>query len=157
MSARSWKASHWVGLGLAAVVVAAPAPSTAQSPCTPTRPDALGPFHTPNAPERSTTGRGFTISGTVRSTSGCTPLSGARIEWWSANGRGDYDDEHRAIQASAADGRFRYETDFPGRYPGRPPHVHVRVSASGHRPLVTQVYPRPGQMAAQVDFVLIPD
>jgi len=117
----------------------------------------LGPFYTPNAPERVATGRGLTISGTVRSTSSCTPLPGARLEWWSANGRGDYDDEHRATQIAAADGRFRYDTEFPGRYPGRPVHVHVRVSAPGHRVLVTQIYPRSGQTTADVDFVLVPE
>ena len=145
----------WRALAIAAVLLVAPAMLTAQSSCAPTRPDAPGPFYTPNAPERSVTGRGFAVSGTVRSVSGCTPITGARVEWWSANGRGDYDDEHRAMQATTPDGRFRYETDFPGRYPGRPPHVHVRVSAPGHRALVTQLYPRPGQTTTDVDFVLI--
>ena len=145
---------HARALGIAALLLVLPVASTAQSPCTPTRPDALGPFYTPDAPERPATGRGFAVSGTVRSRSGCTPISGARLEWWSANGKGDYDDEHRATQITSSDGRFRYETDFPGRYPGRPPHVHVRVSAPGHRVLVTQLYPRPGQTTTDVDFVL---
>ena len=52
---------------------------------------------------------------------------------------------------------LRYETDFPGRYPGRPLHLHVRVTAPGHLPLVTQLYPRPGQTALDVDFVLVAD
>jgi hypothetical protein len=30
----------------------------------------------------------------------------------------------------------------------------VRVSAPGHRVLITQVYPRPGQAAIETDFVL---
>jgi hypothetical protein len=48
-------------------------------------------------------------------------------------------------------------TDFPGRYPGRPPHLHVRVTAPGHRTLVTQVYPQKTQTALSVDFVLVPE
>lgn len=142
----------FVALSLAA---RAPASAASEVRCAPTRPDALGPFYAPNAPERARTGRGLAISGAVRSAAGCATIAGARIEWWSANPRGDYDDDHRATQASDAEGRYRYETDAPGRYPGRPLHVHVRVTAPGHRTLVTQVYPRPGETSIEVDFVLV--
>jgi protocatechuate 3,4-dioxygenase beta subunit len=114
----------------------------------------LGPFYTPNAPERGQTGRGLVVSGRVRSAADCAPLPGARIEWWSANAQGDYDDEHRATQVADAQGVYRYETDFPGRYPGRPPHVHVRISTPGHQVLVTQLYPKPGERAITSDFNL---
>jgi protocatechuate 3,4-dioxygenase beta subunit len=128
-----------------------------QPACAPTPPDMLGPFYEPNAPERAVTGRGLTITGRVNTAKGCTPLPEARIEWWSAGPRGDYDAEHRAAQRADGAGRYRYETDFPGRYPGRPVHVHVRVTALGHRPLVTQLYPRPGQARMDMDFVLVAD
>jgi protocatechuate 3,4-dioxygenase beta subunit len=114
-----------------------------------------GPFYKANAPERASTGRGLVISGTVRSASGCGPLAGARIEWWAANPSGEYDEAHRATQRADGDGRYRYETDMPGRYPGRPLHVHVRVTAPGHRALITQVYPAQGQTSLAVDLVLI--
>jgi protocatechuate 3,4-dioxygenase beta subunit len=114
----------------------------------------LGPFYTPHAPERGQTGRGLVVSGRVRSAVDCAPLPGARIEWWSANAQGNYDDEHRATQVADAQGGYRYETDFPGRYPGRPPHVHVRISAPGHRVLVTQLYPKLGEQAITSDFNL---
>jgi protocatechuate 3,4-dioxygenase beta subunit len=129
-------------------------PVGAQPRCTPTKPDALGPFYTPNAPERSRTGQGLVVAGTVRSTSNCQPVPGAQLEWWSANPRGDYDDQHRATQRADAEGRYRYETDAPGRYPGRPPHLHLRITAPGHRLLVTQLYPRPDQTSLEVDLVL---
>ena len=129
----------------------------AQPACAPTRPDMLGPFYEPNAPERSATGRGLVITGRVTSTKGCAAMPGAMIEWWSANARGDYDAEHRAAQRADGAGRYRYETDSPGRYPGRPVHLHVRVTAPGHKPLVTQLYPRPGQASMETDFVLIAD
>jgi protocatechuate 3,4-dioxygenase beta subunit len=125
--------------------------------CPPTRPDMLGPFYKPDAPERAATGHGLVVQGTVRSAKGCAPLSGARLEWWSADERGEYHDELRATQRTASDGAFRYETVAPGRYPGRPPHVHVKVSAPGHRTLVTQLYPRDGQPTIGTDFVLLPD
>jgi protocatechuate 3,4-dioxygenase beta subunit len=114
-------------------------------------------MYTANAPERSTTGRGLVVAGRVLSADRCVPLGGAKLEWWSANARGDYDDAHRATQVVDAEGRYRYETDAPGTYPGRPPHVHVRVTAPAHRTLVSQVYPKPGESALGVDFVLVRD
>ena len=132
------------------------APASAQSPaCAPTKPDMLGPFYTPDAPERAVTGHGLVVSGTVRSGRGCGPLSGARLEWWSADARGEYQDALRATQRTGDDGAFRYETVAPGRYPGRPPHLHVKISAPRHRTLVTQLYPRDGQRAIATDFVLV--
>ncbi len=139
-------------VALAVLLVAAPA--WAQRACTPTQADSLGPFYTPDAPERASTGRGLTVSGVVRSATGCAALPGARIEWWSADGKGQYQDALRATQRADGQGRYRYETVAPGRYPGRPPHLHVRVTAPGHRTLVTQLYPRDGQSTLQTDFVL---
>jgi protocatechuate 3,4-dioxygenase beta subunit len=130
--------------------------SAASPACVPTRPDSLGPFYEPNAPERDSTGQGLIISGIVRSARDCHALEGARIEWWSANAHGDYDAAHRATQQASSDGHYHYTTDFPGRYPGRPPHIHVRVTAPGHRALVTQVYPQQAQTSLSVDLVLVP-
>lgn len=156
MRGRSWRAWSAAGAALIALVAVEPrpGPAGAQPTCAPTRPDALGPFYTANAPERATTGRGLVVTGTIRSAAGCGPIPGARLEWWSANPRGQYDDEHRASQRADAEGRYRYETDFPGRYPGRPPHLHVRLTAPGHRTLVTQLYPKAGESAVDLDFVL---
>jgi protocatechuate 3,4-dioxygenase beta subunit len=139
---------------IAALVAILLTTAAAQPTCAPTRPDAEGPFYTPDAPERSVTGRGLVVSGTVRSAAGCGALGGARLEWWSADAGGGYDDAHRATQRADGEGRYLYETDFPGRYPGRPPHLHVRVTAPGHRPLVTQLYPKRGQTAMESHFVL---
>jgi len=125
-----------------------------QPACAPTRPDALGPFYKNDAPARSSTGHGLVVSGRVRSAAACAPLASARLEWWSANTRGEYENDHRATQTVDSDGRFRYETDFPGRYPGRPPHLHARVTAPGHRVLITQLYPKTGDTSLSVDFVL---
>ena len=117
----------------------------------------LGPFYVAGAPERSKTGDGLQVEGAVRSTRDCKALPGAKLEWWSANTRGEYDDAHRATQVSSSDGRFRYVTDMPGKYPGRPVHLHVKVTAPGHKALVTQVYPKPGDRTIAQDFVLQPD
>ncbi len=121
--------------------------------CTPTRPDEEGPFYVPGAPERTHTGTGLVVFGTVRSQD-CRPIPGAVLEWWSANSQGDYDAAHRARMRADSTGRYHYETDFPGRYPGRPPHLHVKVTAPGQRPLITQLYPTPDQTRLPVDLVL---
>ncbi len=144
-------------VALVALLLASLEVAAAQSACAPTQADMLGPFYEPGAPERAATGRGFVVSGLVRSARGCGALPAARLEWWSANPAGEYDREHRATQAADGAGHFRYETSFPGRYPGRPPHLHVRVSATGHRTLVTQLYPERGQTTLQLDFVLTTD
>ncbi len=136
--------SLWAGLALA-------------QPCAPTRSDAEGPFYKPNAPVRTSIGRGLLVRGTVRSARGCGPLAGARLEWWQANASGQYDDAHRAIMQAGEDGTYRFETDFPTAYAGRPPHIHVKVFAPRHRPLTTQLYPRPGQSQLDADFVLVPE
>ena len=129
----------------------------AQGSCTPTPPDSEGPFYTPGAPERVQTGRGLVVLGTVRSVKGCGPIPGARMERWQANPEGSYDDAHRASMQSDAAGRYRFETDVPRRYFGRPPHIHLKVFAPAHRPLTTQLYLRPGQTEATFDLILIPE
>ena len=144
-----------VATSVLALLAPAASTSVAQPRCAPTRPDMLGPFYTPNAPERARTGQGLVVNGRVVSSPACSSLAGARVEWWSANARGDYDDAHRATQIADGEGRYRYETDFPGRYEPRPVHLHVRVSAPGHRTLVTQLYPNAGQTSVATDFVLV--
>lgn len=139
------------------VLAASTAPAAQERGCRPTSPDMLGPFYKPNAPERTRTGTGLVVTGAVRSASGCTALPGARVEWWSADERGEYRDDLRATQHADAAGRFTYETVAPGRYPGRPPHLHVRITAPNHKPLVTQLYPQPNQRSITTDFVLIPN
>lgn len=153
LAASTLSGAAWVVWGL--LLVLSPV-WAANSNCPPTKADSLGPFYVPNAPERESTGQGLVLSGVVRASSDCRPLDHALIEWWAANVHGEYDEAHRAVQRHAADGRYQYQTDFPGHYPGRPPHVHVRVTAPGHRTLVTQVYPKEGQTTLSIDFVLLP-
>lgn len=124
--------------------------------CEPTRHDIEGPFYRPGAPERTSTGQGLTVSGRLLGSPDCRPLSAGRIEWWHANPSGDYDDAHRGSMKVNADGTYRYATDFPGIYPGRPPHIHVKAFAPGHRPLTTQLYLRGGEKSAVFDIVLAP-
>ncbi len=127
-----------------------------RNPCTPTLPDALGPFYEPNAPERAKVGEGYLLKGFVLSSATCAPIAGAQIEFWLAGPDGRYDDEHRAIVYSDKSGAYAFESNFPRSYFSRPPHIHIRVTADCYRPLVTQHYPESGQQQGQFDLVLVP-
>lgn len=124
--------------------------------CEPTGEDSLGPFYRPGAPVRSAVGSGYVLSGTVRSSEDCTEIANARIEAWLAGPSGEYGDEFRATLFSDFLGHYRFESNPPLPYMGRPPHIHLRVSAGGYAILVTQHYPREGQSAASLDLVLRP-
>lgn len=129
------------------------ASGNAEEKCQPTEPDALGPFYKPGAPERTSVGQGYVLSGVVRSTS-CRPLAGAQLEFWLAGPDGNYDDAHRATLFSNESGEYRFESNFPPKYSFRPPHIHLRVSAPGYKTLVTQHYPQEGQSRGTFDLVL---
>ena len=119
--------------------------------------DALGPFYKSGAPATSelcASGSGgaekLAVTGRVTGLPGCAPLAGARVEVWQADAHGDYtqvggarDDPRCLLRASViadAAGQYRYTTILPGEYPGRPRHIHYRVSHPGHAALVTQLY-----------------
>ncbi|OGP78727.1 MAG: hypothetical protein A2V86_17100 [Deltaproteobacteria bacterium RBG_16_49_23] len=124
--------------------------------CKPTPPDMLGPFYKPNAPVRSSVGKGYVLKGAVLSSANCSAISGARIEFWLAEPNGQYDDDHRATLFSGGSGEYQFESNFPPSYMNRPPHIHIRVTAIGYKPLVTQHYPSQGKAEATFDLVLTP-
>lgn len=143
-------------LGAAVTLLFAPALVRAQT-CRPTPRDALGPFYKPNAPAqaelcKSASGgvHKLVVSGRVLGMPQCTPLAGALVEVWQADERGNYsqvgakpDDPGCLLRASLTtdrEGRYRYTTLLPGEYPGRPRHIHYRVSHAGYATLVTQLY-----------------
>ena len=128
--------------------------SYGQTSCQPTASDIEGPYYVPGAPERSKIGSGLIIRGTVRSSEDCSLLSGARIEWWQVNPEGVYDDAHRATLYTGQRGSYRLETHSPVSYFQRPPHLHVKVFAAGHKTLTTQIYPKMDESEIRFDFVL---
>ena len=143
-------------LGAGAALIATPVALAQQ--CRVTQRDALGPFYVKGAPaqaELCASGSGgsqnLTVSGRVLGTPECAPLAGALVEVWQADARGAYtqvtagkkDDPGCLLRAGIttdAGGRYRFQTIVPGEYPGRPRHIHYRVSAKGHATLVTQLY-----------------
>ena len=141
----------WLNFVFGAPVVVA----EAQAPCSPTSPDMEGPFYKPGAPMRESTGKGLVVSGAVKSVGSCAPIAAARVEWWQANPKGNYDDEHRGTLVTKSDGTYRFETDSPPAYFGRPPHIHFKVFAPGHRTLTTQLYHKAGQKDIVFDLVIV--
>jgi protocatechuate 3,4-dioxygenase beta subunit len=124
--------------------------------CKPTEPDMLGPFYKAGAAVRLSVGKGYVLNGVVRSSKDCSLIGGAEIEFWLAGPDGRYDDSHRATVYADNKGAFRFESNYPKAYNGRPPHVHIRVSAGGFRTLVTQHYPEQDKSSTTFDLVLIP-
>ena len=125
--------------------------------CSPTPWDEIGPFYRPNAPERSSIGKGYLLSGTVRSAGDCRPLHNIRIEIWQVGPDGTYDDAHRATLFSDRSGRYRLQTSAPPPYGRRPSHIHILVDAKGFEGLITQHYPKKGKKRATFDLVLEPE
>lgn len=130
--------------------------ATLPTTCVPTRPDAEGPFYKPNAPVRSRVDQGHLLSGIVRSATDCVPIAGARLEFWLAASNGQYDDDHRATMFSDSNGGYRFESNLPPPYAGRPSHIHIRASAEGFQTLITQYYPPAKETAGAFDLVLVP-
>jgi protocatechuate 3,4-dioxygenase beta subunit len=125
--------------------------------CTPTPPDALGPFYKPRAPLRNSVGKGYELNGKVLSSKDCAPIKEARIELWMAGPDGEYKDEYRATVLADESGEYGFESHLPPSYLRRPPHIHIRVTADGFNALSTQHYPAEGSSKAEFDLVLIPD
>jgi hydroxyquinol 1,2-dioxygenase len=104
------------------------------------------------------------VSGTVTGTGG-RPIPGARVEVWQADAEGMYDVQYdgdgvagRAHLLTDAEGRYAFwgltPTPYPiphdgpvglllrhtGRSPMRAAHLHVMVTAPGHRRLITHAF-----------------
>ncbi len=121
----------------------------ARAPRCPTPPNELGPFYKKRAPRKSklapegAPGLPLGVSGQVLDARG-EILAGALVEVWHASHAGVYDNQgylYRGQLNAADNGSYAFETVMPGHYPDRvAQHVHFKVSAPGHRTLVTQLY-----------------
>ena len=85
----------------------------------------------------------------------CRPVTGVSVELWHADATGDYsgfvdggsDDDAaegttflRGTQPVDDDGITDFVTIYPGWYPGRTPHIHIRVHRDGGRLHTGQLY-----------------
>lgn len=135
----------------AAATSAETASSAAPASCTGvlTSPNMEGPYYIAGAPERANLiepdmpGQPIRISGHVYDEA-CNPIAGAKVDFWQADANGVYDNAGyvlRGYVVTGADGAYSLDTIEPGVYPGRPPHVHVKVFApDGRELLTTQMY-----------------
>ena len=148
--------------------VAAVASAAERKVCAPTPENVEGPYYLPDAPFREriatpeTGGSKLTLTGTVFAQDCLTPLAGAVIDVWQTDASGEYDfsNKFRLRGRARADskGKYRVETIVPGRYRAgrtyRPAHIHLRVSHSEGRTLVTQIYFRGDLELGRDPFVL---
>lgn len=101
---------------------------------------------------REAGGEVFTLKGRVTDKDG-TPLSGHRIEIWQCDMNGKYlhsgDRQDIAFDAAfqgfghditGPDGGYTFRTIKPVTYPGRTPHIHVKVLDGEREILTSQFY-----------------
>ncbi len=148
-------------------MLSTPSRGQAAKPSTPLKPtpqDALGPFYPTQwsgeidndllafAGKTFLKGTPLALSGRVLGIDG-KPLVGATVEIWQTDDTGKYrhpgdDGEGPAARGfqgfgrtiADSEGRYTFRTIKPVLYSGRPPHVHFKIVAPGHRELVTQMY-----------------
>jgi protocatechuate 3,4-dioxygenase beta subunit len=70
------------------------------------------------------------------------PIRKAALDIWQADAGGVYSDEAsqstvgqtwlRGVQLTSAKGIGEFATIYPGHYPGRTAHIHIKVHAGGH-------------------------
>ena len=73
----------------------------------------------------------------------CQPVANAWIDFWQAGATGEYDNSGytlRGHQYTDASGRYTLTTVIPGEYPGRTPHIHLKVQAPNGPILTSQLY-----------------
>ena len=128
-----------------------------------TPPQIAGPFFKPQSPERSSLiepgmkANRMRLKGQVVDTH-CQPVPGALLEFWQCDERGEYDNQKfrlRGHQFADRKGQFVLDTLVPGAYPGRTPHLHVKVQRRGGQILTTQLY-LPGHPENTGDFLFDP-
>jgi catechol 1,2-dioxygenase len=122
--------------------------------CTTTS-DILGPFYRANSPLRSDLtyegleGTQITIKGKVYQSDCVTIVKDALVEIWHCNTLGEYDNDsddynQRGSINTDKDGKYEFKTIVPGKYLNgnlyRPAHIHFRITASGNKDLVSQIY-----------------
>lgn len=128
-----------------------------------TPPNSEGPFYTPGAPERSSLAEPGDVGILVRLTGRvmtelCEPLPGALLDFWQTDTFGEYDNEgfrFRGKLFADENGEYQLDTILPGLYPGRPAHIHVKVTPVDGSEHTTQIY-FPGSQFGDADQLVHP-
>jgi len=120
-----------------------------QGTCAPTPALTQGPYYLRDVPQREDLREGLPgvplrLLLRVRDRA-CRPLQGARVDLWHTDALGRYSGVNapgtfcRGWQATDERGEVAFLTLFPGWYPSRTPHLHLRVEAGG-RVFATQLF-----------------
>ncbi|MFM7089143.1 MAG: hypothetical protein ACKOW9_06480 [Candidatus Paceibacterota bacterium] len=77
----------------------------------------------------------------------CKPIKGAVVSVWHASSKGEYSKaggtgamDYRGYRVGGSKGEVEFKSLFPGWYPGRAAHIHVKVNKDGVNLLNTQLY-----------------
>ena len=141
-----------------------PTPACDDGDDDPTESQTEGPYFKRSSPERTSlverglAGTPLVLAGRVVTRS-CRLVSGALLDFWQADDSGAYDNvgfRLRGHQFTNAQGIYSLETIVPGLYPGRTPHIHVKVQAPNRPVLTTQLY-FPGESRNAGDGIYDPD
>lgn len=135
-----------IGLAALSPVACAPTVSTVGTPASPP----------PATVQPGESGR-LALRGTVRSSAGCAPIPGALVEIWLAGPSGEYDDSNHTSQMAGADGLYQFDCAIAADAAGRWQPIHLRISARGYTPLVTEYMPASAQPDGVLNLVLKPE
>ena len=145
----------WCGLGSHSVPVRAASSGTATgTSCVLSPRMTEGPYFVDERLNRSDLTSGSNRAGVVQgmplalaidlqrvTPAGCIPFAGVRVDVWHCDATGEYSDEPagmgqsgtqgqtylRGYQVSDASGRVTFKTIYPGWYPGRTIHIHLKA------------------------------
>ncbi len=157
-----WTASDFRSGGTAGVPSDLPEPIFRAEPqCIVTSEQTLGPCHTSGVPVRNDVTEGVVglptrVSLRLVEAESCVPIEGADVEIWHTDARGVYSGEAAAMcnrddaearsvsflrgrQISDDNGVVSFLTVYPGWYPGRTVHVHLRILVDGRELLASQL------------------
>ena len=151
---------HLVLTGLVAALaglVAAGSATPAPAACRPSVSQGGGPFGLNNTPvpRRARIGSGHVLTGRILRYPGCGPVKGAVVEFWQESGSGGYDRRGRGSVVTGAAGAFRFEGPVPPSEGGRPPHIHIRVTAAGYEDFVTTYLLARSERLGRITIVLV--
>ncbi|GAA6743691.1 intradiol ring-cleavage dioxygenase [Thermus antranikianii] len=121
----------------------------ARAQCPPTPPLTEGPYYLREVPRRRDLREGLPgipLRLTLRvQDRTCQPLGGVRVDLWHTDALGRYSGVNapgvfcRGWQPTDHQGQVEFLTLFPGWYPSRTPHLHLRVETGG-RSFATQLF-----------------
>ncbi len=106
----------------------------------------------PDAPERTSLGKGFIITGSVRAARGCRPLSDVRIQVWLATETGGEQDNRASVRTDD-NGRYRIETAPTVPQFGEP-NIHVAYADGEYREVFIRRVVDLDDTRARVDLTL---